>query len=290
MLNLFSRPVLSRLVALPALCLTAGLVSKQPALAHEFWIEPEKYQVETGDTLRAGLRNGEMFKGARLPYLDARIRRFETSLGDRVTPYEGRMGDMPAMVLEAEQPGLLVVLHETTPDLITYDSWEKFAAFAQAQGLFDAQEQHQARGLPSSGFGEYYTRHSKLLVAVGDGAGSDRAFDLEIEFVALQNPYDLLLPEDGSAANLQAQLLYQGQARPLAQVELFERSTEDSKEARVQRHLFTTDVQGMVHIPVRSGRRYLLNSVVLRPYTAPIGQTPEAVWESLWASMVFAIP
>lgn len=277
---------LFRPIVLPILCLAASLASIRPALAHEFWVEPEKYQVETGGSLKAGLRNGEMFKGARLPYLDHRIRRFDISQGDVPLPYKGRMGDMPALVLEALEPGLLILLHETTPDLITYETWDAFSSFAQTKGLLDVESWSQGRAGPNAGFGEYYTRHTKSLIAVGSGIGSDRAFGLETEFVALQNPYELHLSAGETAAVLQFQLLYQGVARPQTQVELFARGPEDA----VQRQIFKTDDSGVVQIPVQSGQRYLLNSVVLRPFV-PTTETEAAVlWETLWASLVFAIP
>ncbi|WP_122074084.1 DUF4198 domain-containing protein [Pseudophaeobacter sp. EL27] len=273
---------LSRSVFLSAFCLTSLLAPIKPALSHEFWIEPEKYQVKSDDSVKAGLRNGQMFKGARLPYFASRIRRFETIQGTTQTPYTARMGDMPALVLEDLEAGLLIALHETTPDLITYESWEKFSEFANAQGFHDIEARHQDRGLPDAGFGEYYIRHTKLLVAVDHGRGTDRAFGMETEFVALQNPYTLSLPADGSAAEIGVQLLYQGSPRPQAQVELFDRAPDNT----VQRHLLQTNAVGVVQIPVRAGQRYLLNAVVLRPLEGEA----EAVWETLWASLVFAIP
>lgn len=277
MLNLLFRPFVFL-----HFCLASLLVPVPPALSHEFWIEPEKYQVDSDGSLKAGLRNGQLFKGARLPYFNHRIRRFETVQNGKVTPYAGRMGDMPALVLEDLTSGLLVALHETTPDLITYENWEKFASFAQTQGFDDIQNRHNARGLPKSNFGEHYTRHAKLLVSVDHGEGSDRAFGLETEFVALQNPYTLAVPEADSPALLPVQLYYKGQPRPHAQVEVFERSPNDT----VQRRLLRTDATGIVPIPVRAQHRYLLNSVVLRPLEG----NANAVWETLWASLVFAIP
>ncbi len=100
--------------------------------------------------------------------------------------------------------------------------------------------------------------------------------------MALQNPYTLAVPEADTPALLPVQLYYKGQPRPNAQVEVFERSPDDT----VQRRLLRTDATGKVPIPVRAQHRYLLNSVVLRPLE---GNT-NAVWETLWASLVFAIP
>lgn len=295
-----------RLILLVALSLATLSFGVAPALSHEFWIEPEKYQINSDDTLRAGLRNGQMFKGARLPYFDNRIRRFETIQGATIqgatiqggqpTPYVGRMGDMPALVLEDLQPGLLIALHETTPDQITYKTWEKFASFAANQGFGDIQAKHSQRGLPDSGFVERYSRHTKLLVAVDHGKGADRAFGLETEFVALQNPYTLdpgpefapePAPEPGALpvsapVHVPVQLFYQGAPRAFAQVEIFARAPD----GMVQSSLTTTDARGLLQVPVRARHSYLLNAVVLRP----VEGDAKVVWETLWASMVFAVP
>ncbi|MCD9150040.1 DUF4198 domain-containing protein [Pseudophaeobacter flagellatus] len=292
------RPGLLR-INLPALGLAAlgwlaGTVA--PALSHEFWIEPEKYQVNSGATLKAGLRNGQMYKGARLPYFDHRIQRFETVHQGQVTPYRGRMGDMPALVLEDLPPGLLIALHETTPDLVTYDSWQEFAEFAAHQGLGDPGPMHRQRGLPAFGFGESYSRHTKMLVAVGHGEGADRAFGLETEFVALQNPYteaglqaqtNSTAPATASGSDsalvpLSLLLLYRGVPRVAAQVEIFARAPDGA----VSRSLAQTDDAGLVHLRLHRQHSYLANAVVLRPLEGD----PKAVWQTLWASITFALP
>ncbi|MEP2715690.1 DUF4198 domain-containing protein [Pseudophaeobacter sp.] len=278
---LFRSVVLPRLF-LTALSLAALATASTPALSHEFWIEPEKYQVKSDDSLQAGLRNGQMFKGARLPYFAERIVRFDTVQDGIITPYQGRMGDMPALVLEGLQPGLLIALHETTTDLITYETWQAFADFSNHQGFQDVQARHQQRDLPEHGFGERYSRHTKLLVSVDHGAGADRAFGLETELVALQNPYTLPASTGPAPARIQILLLYQGKPRPLAQVEIFERAPDGS----VQSERLLTDNMGVLQLSVRSEHSYLLNAVVLRPLMGD----PEAVWQTLWASLVFALP
>ena len=47
------------------------------ASSHEFWIEPQQYQVESGAELLADLRNGETFKGSSLAWFDRQFTRFE---------------------------------------------------------------------------------------------------------------------------------------------------------------------------------------------------------------------
>ncbi|KII18001.1 DUF4198 domain-containing protein [Phaeobacter sp. S60] len=278
----FARPVAFILLALAAN--TVG----RAALAHEFWIAPEKYQVKLGASVQADLRNGQVFSGARLPYFDRNIARFEIWDQAEARPYSGRMGDLPALQLEPPAEGLLVVAHETTPDDLTYDSWEDFAKFAAHKDFTDIEQRHSARNLPRTGFAERYTRHAKSLIAVGSGAGSDRAIGLLIEFVALANPYS-----DDLSAGLPVELRFQDRPRSHAQVEVFERAPDDT----VSITLIRTDADGRAVVSVKSGHVYLLDAVVLRPLdpeatsghdSATTGK-PAPVWQTHWAALTFAI-
>lgn len=252
-----------------------------PAASHEFWIEPEQYQVESGAPLEANLKNGENFKGVNLAWFERRFTRFEIVAGETVAPVEGRMGDTPALQTTAPVDGLLVIAHETTDSTITYREWEKFLRFVEHKDFADAVPMHEARGWSKEEFREIYTRHAKALVAVGDGAGSDRALGMATEFVALSNPY---APDfDGT---MTVALTYQGEPRPDAQVEVFERAADGAVTVTLHR----TDARGEARIPVKPGHAYLFDAVVLRP--SPLAETGERapVWESLWAALTFAVP
>jgi hypothetical protein len=252
-----------------------------PATAHEFWIEPEQYQVESGDAVVASLRNGEKFEGISLAWFESRFTRFDMVLGDTVRPVEGRMGDTPALKSEAWQDGLLTVLHETAPSTVTYRDWAKFERFAEHKDFPTATAEHEARGWPKDVFRESYTRHVKALIAVGDGAGQDRAFGMETEFVALTNPYDAAF--DG---NMRVQVNYQDAPRADAQIEVFAKAPDGSVEITLHR----TDARGQATIPVAPSHEYLFDAVVLRP--SPLAGTEERapVWETLWAALTFAVP
>ncbi|MFS4583301.1 DUF4198 domain-containing protein [Phaeobacter sp. C3_T13_0] len=279
----FFRPVVLFLIAL------AGNATGGAALAHEFWIAPEKYQVKLGDSVQAGLRNGENFKGARLPYFDKNIARFAVWDQTETHPYNGRMGDMPALQLDPPPDGLLVVIHETQPAHLSYDSWEDFAKFAAHKDFANIKSRHDARQLPRDGFAERYTRHAKSLIAVGTGAGIDHATGLLTEFVALANPYT-----DELSNGFPVELHFQGSPRADAQIEVFERAPDKTVSVTLTR----TDAKGRATLPVKSGHTYLLDAVVLVPLdpnteagddTATKTQ-PGPVWQTHWAALTFAIP
>lgn len=263
------------------LVLICSLVSGSPALTHEFWIEPEKYQVESGTQVVAQLRNGQEFEGIALAWFDNRFTRFDMTLGDETRNVDGRLGDTPALDALAWQDGLLIVVHETTPSSLTYTEWEKFLKFADHKDFATAAADHKAAGWSMERFRESYTRHAKALLAVGAGAGQDRAFGLATEFIALTNPY-----ADDFDGMMKVRVEYQGEPRADAQVEVFEKTPSDDVTITLHR----TDENGVASIPVASGNSYLFDAVVLRPSDAAGSSDTAPVWDTLWAALTFMVP
>ncbi|WP_293574298.1 DUF4198 domain-containing protein [Phaeobacter sp.] len=274
---LFLRPLLIAVASLVPGLLPAA------ALCHEFWVAPQKYQVKSGASVSADLRNGQNFNGFRLPYLDQNIARFETIQAGERRSYTGRLGDTPALSLGAVPDGLLTILHETRADRLTYEEWDKFAAFVEEKGLQPALAQHMARGLPNSGFAERYIRHAKALIGVGHGRGSDSYQGMELEFVAATNPYES--PENTGVLVTLVERGADG-GTPLAahQITVFAKAPDGAVTLTTQH----TDTNGQARISVAPGHRYLLDAVVLRPHVPT--QSDDAVWQSHWAALTFAMP
>jgi len=252
-------------------------LSAQPVLSHEFWIAPEKFQVENGAPVVAHLRNGEMFRGSDLAWFPHQSARTGIILNGREAPYEGRMGDIPALTFTAPDEGLLTLLTVSVPAEVKYKSWEKFLAFAADKGVLDIPARHLARGLPQQDFWERYTRYVKALIAVGHGRGADKEQGLTTEFVALANPYTDTLPE-----GLPVRLLLNGTPRTGAQIEIFAKAPDGT----VTRSVLHTDTNGEAQIPVAPGHSYLLDAVTIRPLQGD----GRAVWETHWATLVLALP
>lgn len=267
--------ILQRLSGLIIFTLLAG-----SAIAHEFWIEPSQYQVEKNSVLEAYLRNGENFSGSPTVYLSGETTRFDVVTGDRTDPVVARQGDNPALKMQSPQAGLNIVVHQSSASTLAYTKWEKFQRFADHKDFPDILARHRERSLSESYFKEAYTRYSKSLIAVGNGAGSDRKTGLEIELVALQNPYT-----DDTTTGVKVIAYYQNKIHPNAQIELFEKSPEDEVEVTLHR----TDDKGIVVLPVRPSHRYLVDTVVLREPSKELAKQKGVVWETLWASLTFSV-
>ncbi|WP_085308286.1 DUF4198 domain-containing protein [Planktotalea arctica] len=251
-----------------------------PLLSHEFWIDSKKFQVETGENIAAFTKNGQNFKGIDLAYFTKRAARFERIDASGAKAVEARMGDSPVFDKPLAQDGLFTLIYQTHPDRLTYKEWAKFQSFAEHKAFGDVLTRHRARGLSEEQFGETYTRFAKGLFAVGSGAGADAARGLEIEIVALKNPYT-----DDLSAGLPVKVLYREMPRINAQVEIFERSSEGQTNVST---VLTND-KGIALIPVKSGYTYLLDNVLLREPNAALATDKNAVWETLWAALTFQV-
>lgn len=257
------------------------LMSALPVAAHEFWIEPEAYKIPADGMLQGALVNGEDFEGTELAFLPQRFRFFVAQFGDQRGNVDNRIGARPALDITPPNEGLFQIAYVSTLSTLSYSEWEKFLKFADHKDFQNIEARHDARGLPRTGFSEGYWRFAKTLMGVGHSDGDDSRMGMEIEFVALDNPYTVDL-SDG----LRVQLHYQDTLLADAQVEVFEKSPDDA----VTITLYRTNAEGIAVLPVKPGHSYLVDHVVLREPSADMTEQTGAVWETLWAALTFAIP
>lgn len=256
-----------------------ALFAAAPAMAHEFWISPPDYTVAPGDPLVADIRVGQEFSGSAYSFVEQNFNRFEVIGPSGPVDVTGRAGDRPALNMSAPEEGLMIVVHETTTYTLTYSEWQKFVNFATHKDFTHVLDEHREKGLPDTGFVEAYIRYAKSLVAVGDGAGSDKVVGLRTEIVAGKNPYT-----DDLSDGFPVQVLLDGAPRAGAQVELFERGPDGTVTISLHR----TDAEGNALLPLRPDSEYLVDAVAME-YLDPPGKAG-AVWRSLWASLTFHTP
>ena len=252
-----------------------------PINAHEFWLEPQNYQVDADGVIIAQLVNGEDFDGPTQSYLPQRFQHFALFFNGGTAKVPGRVGDSPAVTINAAGDGLHVFGYQSQPSVVSYNSWEKFQKFVDHKDLGDVLAMHEARALPLEGFTEVYTRYSKSLVGAGSAAGSDSRVGLETEIVALTNPYT-----DDVSNGMRFALYYRNDPRANVRFEVFDKSPDGT----VTQTFYVTDDDGIVTVPVQSGYSYMADAVVLREPSDARAADTGAVWETLWANMTWAVP
>lgn len=262
----------TRLIA-SALCLLAW--QTVPAPAHEFWLEPASYQPKRGETVSISIRIGEKFNGDSFPYVREEFKRFVVVTARGEQPVKGVLGDDPAVTMKFTTPGLTIFAHHSTAEPLTFETWEKFEAYLQLEGLQQIGLLHLKQGKPTTNIKESYTRCAKLLMRVDGAGGQDRLIGMPLELVAESDPYGL-----GEGQPLPVRLFYNG--KPLADVQI----SAVSKVNPDKRHVVRTDATGKASIPLPDRGGWLLNAVhMIEPKSGAAVQ-----WESIWASMTFARP
>jgi|TARA_R110001599_G_scaffold82062_3_gene221142 uncharacterized protein DUF4198 len=252
------------------------------ANAHELWIEPEQWQAPPAAEINANLVNGENFSGRRLAWKDRSTLRAERWDSDGSAPITGQPGDRPAFATTAPRDGLVTLLYQSTHKTVTYSDYDDFAGFLAEKGFEPLLQRHDERRLPPAPVKEAYARFSKALVGAGSGQGADAPRGLELEIVALSNPYTQ--PAD---SDLRFQVLYRGDRLADNRVTVFRRDGAGT----VETFHMQTDPAGTVAFKPEAGMVYLVDTVMIRePDRALVAETRGAVWESLWASLTFRAP
>jgi len=253
-----------------------------PSFGHEAWLSPQAYIDNSNMSVRADIRIGQNFTGDGLRYLPQKIATLAFLTEDGQQMITGRLGDRPAIQASVPVRGQNILIYQSQPEKIVYQSFDKFADFVREKADESLLNTHQQRGLPEKDFTEIYIRFAKtILIRGADAAGlADRYSGMEVEFV-LEN--DVLQNED--TRPLSIRLFYQGMPLAGANVTIFEKDSNDALTIAHHR----TDAQARIYLKPKSGHEYLIDHVTIRP---PLKDNKEkdAAWESLWASLTFYYP
>jgi len=252
-----------------------------PVYAHEFWIAPVTYNFDTGQSIEAHFRIGQDFSGSRQSFLYDRTVRHEVFQSGSSTKVLGRWGDRPAFQTDGLSDGLAILVHETNDSILKYSDYEKFKKFVIHKDFGGVLSAHEARELPKTGFRESYRRYAKSLIAIGHGRGKDTIVGLDIEILALKNPYT-----ENLSGGMHVQVLMNGRPRPYVKVELFWKLIETDEDFGVKS--YRTDKNGIAIFPVKTGYKYMVDNVALIPLKQKKESDP--VWHSLWANLTFSVP
>jgi uncharacterized GH25 family protein len=260
-----------RVLASLALLAAAGA-----ARAHEFWIEPSRYEPAPGELVKLRLFVGENLEGEGVPRNEVWIDRFDAIRAGTPARIAGLDGSDPAGLVRPDREGPIVVAYASVPTYIEIDP-AKFETYLEADGL-DAPKAARAKSGASGSPGrERFSRCAKALLSVGGRSGMSvtKPAGLTLELVPESDPHTLK-PGDP----LTVRLWYLG--KPLAAALVKARDRVQAAEPIEIR----TDASGRATLRLPRAGRWLIHAVHM---TAARGD-PRADWESFWASLTFDIP
>lgn len=245
------------------------------ASAHETWILPATFSVETGQEVRFDLTSGLDFPALENQIQAERLSRAAYRLGKREVKLAKLEAKDTSLALSASFPGhgLARVWVELQPrdielgDELVAQYLDEIGAGPQTRELWERQKGHRV-------WKESYTKYAKTFVVVGN-AREDRswaeAIGMGLEIVPVTDPLSLKVGRE-----LTVKLV--GRGKLLAGVPIGLR-IEGS-----ERVFKTTDAKGRATFPIARAGKAMLFAVHLRP--AQDGTT----WKSDFTNLTFLVP
>ena len=260
------------------LCALALALSCTAAMAHEFWMLPDRFQVAPGGVASLSMRVGEYFTGdlvGFVPTFVVGLRRFDAS---GVTDLHDRLPDRASGSSStgplAEGTHLFAI--DTSPSRIELGA-EKFEAYLHDEGLDAVIAARAAAGTSAAPARERFRRNIKTLVQSGAKVDDtwSRITGQRMELVPRTNPLLLVQGQD-----IAFDVLFDGRPLAGALMKLWHKHGNQLVLVRAK-----TDAQGRVIVtPTWPG--VWMASVV---HMIPAEASAQDDWDSYWGNITFAV-
>lgn len=258
--------------------LTAVLITivVNAARAHDFWIEPDTFQPELGDTVGVHLQVGMNFDGEIVARMSSWFDRFEYMIGadGDALPIPGKEWNDPAGEIVTDQKGLYMLGFQSHHQAIVIDP-ATFTLYLEEEGLDEILKKREARGDSEKKGNEIFLRCCKTVIPceTDDYSGYDRQLGFKLELIPQKNPLTLAEHEE-----LPVKLLFMGE--PVKNVMVAALEKNNPTEHITGR----TDADGMVSLKIPYQGHWLIKAVHM---TEVEDESVNADWQSFWASYVF---
>lgn len=254
-----------------ALSLSLGI-----ALAHEFWLQPNRFFTSPGDQISLQVLVGDSFSGERSEGRKTRIIEYRhhtaTGTADLTSILTGdTYGDV---LVPLNMPGTHLFSFANTPRFLSMKA-DSFQLYLREDGLDNVIAARQERGETEKASRELYQRCAKTLVQVG--TETDRTYakntGMPLEIIPARNPYDQRF---GQVAEFQVLFIEKPVINAL--VRYWNRGVGNRLHEERQR----TNSLGNVEFRLRPGQNMI--SVV---HMIPAENRSQADWHSYWGSLTF---
>ena len=249
-----------------------------PAIAHDFWIQPTRFQVQPDTPLPFtflvghGKFRDRWNNNNRILALNHVTRGVKRDLRPQL-----RNGGSFDFAPSFSAQGLHVVAMQSnhaTSELPAI----RFNDYAKVEGLTPILTARQRSGKTTAPGRERYSRRAKALIQVGQATPANQALatrpiGLKLEIVADRNPYAL-----GAARILPVHVLYDGRRLPGATVKLTNLGADERPFA-----VAVTDRAGQARFRVPASGAWLLNVI----WTEPVANDPKVDFDTTFSSLTF---
>jgi uncharacterized GH25 family protein len=245
--------------------------------AHEFWLQPNKFFFKVGETTVVDFKVGENFMGEPWDLTRHKVDRLELNHLQKVTDYKTavKSNDKEKLKILLEEEGTHMLVMQSNDAFMELEG-AKFNEYLKEDGLDDVYQQREKAGTLDKPSKEFYSRHTKLLLQVGDKRDDtfNKRIGLPIEIIPDKNPYLLKLGDVNHYT-----ILWQGKPLFGARVKVWNRY-----DNRTTLQNIFTEKNGKIEVRISNPGPWMISVVKMIPSTQA-----GADWQSYWGSFVFGV-
>lgn len=249
-----------------------------PAVAHDFWIQPSKFQVDPGTSVNYAFQvgHGRFRDRWKNNQRIVSLKSFHRGVSRDLRPQLRPSGNFD-FTTSGTSPGLYVIAMQSnhaTSELPAV----RFNDYAREEGILPILESRKTSGAANAPGRERYSRRAKALIQVGQviatgQTSATRPIGLKLEIVPDRDPYAL-----GANRMLPVHVLYDGRRLPNATVKLTNLGADERPAA-----VAITDRTGRARFRVPASGTWLMNVI----WSEPIRNDPKVDFDTTFSSLTF---
>ena len=252
-----------------------------PALAHEFWLEPQQYIFSRTDEINIRFKVGEAFTGENWTGNQEKVKELKLYYADIID-------DLSDALSDENGDSLQFSLHEEGTAMVTFNNVNSFIQLEAKEFntyLFEEGLQHaidhrkQYHQIDSVGR-EFYQRSVKTIVQIGSLKTEvyKKQTSLPVDIIPLSHPYKL-----ANGDSLKVKVLFKGEPLVNAKIRVWHKLLTKVKDTS-----YITNAKGEISFPVKTTGEWMLSCVAIEKVTDEPNSTPlDTGWQSYWGSLTW---
>ncbi|WP_158561241.1 DUF4198 domain-containing protein [Emticicia sp. C21] len=256
-----------------SILLSLILLSSLLAMAHEFWLEPQKFLLTVGEKLHLKIFVGEGFMGEEIDFSRFKVAKYTHYTPDGEKNTNGSLNEQQLNdFLKFDTEGNHLIALNNTNKHIELEA-DKFNDYLKEEGLDNVLAWRKDHNALDKKGREMYQRCVKTLLQVGNKHNEiyRRNTGMRLELIPQQNPYT-------ATESLTFQVLFDNKPVENALVLIWQKGIEKPGVRKLR-----TDKSGKVTFSFEQKGIFMISTVYMIPHTNP----EEADWQSYWGSYTF---
>ena len=246
------------------------------SLAHEFWIAPSAYMVNSNETFTMNCYAGEDFKQAiwanRKERTQSVTHFFNKGSLDVTADFIGR--DSVPVPMHIQNSGNHLFAFRSKPSYIEMKG-PAFNAYLKEDGITDILQYRIQNRLSANKSREFYQRCAKALLQADGISDSTYAINtgMPLEIIPLENPYQLKSDK--------INVYFEFKGKPLVNYQVRTWCVKDGK--LIVKSFYKTNDKGIAVLPIKDSGEWMISVVKMVLYSDAL----KADYESFWGSYTF---